>query len=143
MKKQAKQYPSPEDETYREGVFEFAKQWCDNDTNHKRGAMVMLTDDGGTHYMFIGNKSINLKGAYDLMTAKNMKSAGRTIQLTFQHASLYCEIDRETKAAGIDITKAKSTMERMEMLQKIPRYDEIWQQIGLINEEIEAIWREK
>lgn len=143
MKKQAKPYPSPESETYKDGVFESAKQWCEADKDKHRGAMVMLTDEKGTHYMFLGAKSLNLKGAYDIMTAKDMKSAGRAVQLTFQHASLYCQIDEEEKAAGIDITKAKSNMERMEMLQKIPHYDEIMQQIEDINKEMDEIWHEK
>ena len=138
-----KKYQSPMDTQATEAVFEAAKQWCDNDTISKRGAMVMLTDKKGTHYMFVGAKSLNLKGAYDIMTAKDMKSAGRAVQLTFQHASLYCQIDEEEKAAGIDITKAKSNMELMEMLQKIPHYDEIMQQIEDINKELEKIWQEK
>lgn len=138
-----KKYQSPMDTQATEAVFEAAKQWCDNDPSSKRGAMVMLTDEKGTHYMFVGAKSLNLKGAYDIMTAKDMKSAGRAVQLTFQHASIYCQIDEEEKAAGIDITKAKSNMERMEMLQKIPHYDEIMQQIEDINKEMDEIWHEK
>lgn len=143
MKKQAKPYPSPEDETYREGVFEFAKQWCDNDTNHKRGAMVMLTDEGGTHYMYVGNKDANIKGVYDLMTSTDFEKAGRAVQITFEIASCIVNIDKKAQEAGIDPTKAKNFMEREQMFQQVPEYSEIMAIIHHLNQELRTLWQGK
>lgn len=143
MKKQEKKYQSPEDENYREGVFEFAKQWCNNDTNHKRGAMVMLTDEQGTHYMYVGNKNANIKGVYDLMTSTDFVKAGRAVQITFEIASCIANIDKAAQEAGIDPTKAKNFMEREAMFQQVPGYSEIMTIIQQLNEELKAIWQEK
>lgn len=143
MKKQAKPYPSPEDENYREGVFEFAKQWCDNDTNHKRGAMVMLTDEEGTHYMYVGNKAANLKGFYDLMTSTDFEKAGRAVQITLEIASYIVLIYKAAQEAGIDPTKAKNLMEREQMFQQVPEYSEIMAKIHQLNQELRAIWQGK
>ena len=143
MKKQEKKYQSPDSETYREGVFEFAKQWCNNDTNHKRGAMVMLTDEEGTHYMYVGNKDANIKGVYDLMTSTDFVKAGRAVQITFEIASCIVRIDNAAQEAGIDPTKAKNFMEREAMFQQVPEYSELMTMIQQLNEELKAIWQEK
>ena len=143
MKKQERKYQLPEDENYREGIFEFAKQWCDNDTNHKRGAMVMLTDEEGTHYMYVGNKDANIKGVYDLMTSTDFVKAGRAVQITFEIASCIVRIDNAAQEAGIDPTKAKNFMEREAMFQKVPEYSELMVIIQQLNEELKAIWQEK
>lgn len=143
MKKQAKLYPLPEDETYREGVFEFAKQWCEYDTNHKRGAMVMLTDEEGTHYMYVGNKDANIKGVYDLMTSTDFEKAGRAVQITFEIASCIAHIDKAAQEAGIDPTKAKNLMEREAMFQQVPGYSKTMAIIHQLNKELRSIWREK
>ena len=143
MKKQAKPYPSPEDETYREGVFEFAKQWCDYDTNHKRGAMVMLTDEEGTHYMYVGNKGANIKGVYDIMTSTDFEKAGRAVQITFEIASCIALIDKAAQEAGIDPTKAKSFVEREAMFQQVPEYSETMAIIHQLNKEMREIWQDK
>ena len=143
MKKQEKKYQSPDSETYREGVFEFAKQWCNNDTNHKRGAMVMLTDEEGTHYMYVGNKDANIKGVYDLMTSTDFVKAGRAVQITFEIASCIVRIDNAAQEAGIDPTKAKNFMEREAMFQKVPEYSDLMTIIQQLNEELKAIWQEK
>ena len=143
MKKQAKPYPSPEDETYREGVFEFAKQWCEYDTNHKRGAMVMLTDEAGTQYMYVGNKDANIKGVYDLMTSTDFVKAGRAVQITFEIASCIVRIDNAAQEAGIDPTKAKNFEEREQMFQQVPEYIKTMAIIQQLNKELRAIWQEK
>lgn len=138
-----KKYQSPMDTQATEAVFEAAKQWCDNDTSSKRGAMVMLTDKKGTHYMFVGAKSLNLKGAYDIMTAKDMKSAGRAVQITFEIASCIAIIDKAAQEAGIDPTKAKNFEEREAMFQQVPEYNETMAIINQLNKELRAIWQEK
>lgn len=143
MKKQEKKYQSPEDETYREGVFEFAKQWCDEDKEQRRGAMVMLTDEGGTHYMYVGNKDANIKGVYDLMTSTDFKKAGRAVQITFEIASFIVNIDKKAQETGIDPTKAKNFMEREQMFQQVPEYSEIMAKIHQLNQELRAIWQGK
>ena len=138
-----KKYQSPMDTQATEAVFEAAKQWCDNDTSSKRGAIVMLTDEKGTHYMYVGNKDANIKGVYDLMTSTDFGKAGRAVQITFEIASFIVHIDKEAKEAGIDPTKAKNFMEREAMFQQVPEYNEMMQLIQRLNEELRAIWQEK
>lgn len=143
MKKQEKKYQSPEDETYREGVFEFTKQWCDNDTNHKRGAIVMLTNEEGTHYMYVGNKAANIKAVYDLMTSTDFEKAGRAVQITLEIASYIVLIYKAAQEAGIDLSEAKNNAERQAMYEQVPEYNETMQLIQRLNEELRAIWQGK
>lgn len=138
-----KKYQSPMDTQAAEAVFEAVKQWCDNDTNHKRGAMVMLTDEAGTQYMYLGNKDANIKGVYDLMTSTDFEKAGRAVQITFEIASCIVNIDKKAQEAGIDPTKAKNFMEREQMFQQVPEYSEIMAIIHHLNQELRTLWQGK
>ena len=81
MSEQVKKYPKPEEQEAIDHIMEMANQWCNMDKNGGRGAMVMLTDERGTHYQFVGNQERNTRAAVDILTADDMKSAGRTEHL--------------------------------------------------------------
>lgn len=138
-----KKYQSPLDTQATEAVFEAAKQWCDNDTSSKRGAMVMLTDERGTHYQFVGNQERNTRAAVDILTADDMKSAGRAVQIAFMKAMLFIKFDKAQEKAGLNIWEIVDYAERRAAANKLPECMELIEKTRKLNEELKKLWQEK
>ena len=101
MSEQAKKYPKPEEQEAIDKIMDLANQWCELDEQGGRGAMVMLTDDRGTHYMFNGSAEVNTRCAIDIIRACDMKDAGRLVQLTFLQALNFDGFNRAIERLGI------------------------------------------
>ena len=99
--KQVKKYPKPEEQEAIDKIMDLANQWCELDEQGGRGAMVMLTDDRGTHYMFNGSAEVNTRCAIDIIRACDMKDAGRLVQLTFLQALNFDGFNRAIERLGI------------------------------------------
>lgn len=79
MSEQEKKYPRPEEQEAIDKIMDLANQWCKMDESGGRGVMVMFTQEEGTHYAFVGNQEMNTRAAIDILTADDMKNAGRAV----------------------------------------------------------------
>ena len=141
--KQEKKYPKPEEQEAIDHIMEMANQWCNMDKNGGRGAMVMLTDERGTHYQFVGNQERNTRAAVDILTADDMKSAGRAVQIAFMKAMLFIKFDKAQQKAGLNIWEIEDYAERRAAAIKLPEYMEMVEKTRKLNEELAKIWLEK
>ena len=141
--KQAKKYPKPEESEIAEKILELADQWCKMDENRDRGVMVMMTHNEGTRYMLVGNHEKNTRAAIDILTADDMKGAGRAVQITFLKAMLFIKFDNAQQKAGLNIWEIEGYAERRAAAIKLPEYMEMVEKTRKLNEELAKIWLEK
>ena len=143
MSEQAKKYPKPEEQEAIDKIMDLANQWCNMDENGDRGVMVMFTRNEGTHYMFVGNQETNTRAALNILTADDMKSAGRAVQITFLKAMLFIKFDNAQQKAGLNIWDIEDYAERRAAAIKLPEYLEMVEKTRKLNEELAKIWLEK
>lgn len=143
MSEQEKKYPKPEESEIAEKIMELADQWCNMDKDGGRGVMVMLTNERGTHYQFVGNQERNTRAAIDILTADDMKSAGRAVQIVFLKAMLFIKFDKMQEKAGLNIWEIADYAERRAAANKLPEYMELIEKTRMLNKELEKIWQEK
>lgn len=141
--KQAKKYPKPEEQEAIDHIMDFANQWCKMDENGDRGVMVALTDNKGVHYVFVGNQEMNTRAAIDILTADDLKSAGRAVQIAFLKAMLFIKFDKAQEKAGLNIWEIEDYAERLASAIKLPEYMEMVEKTRKLNEELAKIWLEK
>ena len=142
MSEQAKKYPKPEEQEAIDKIMDLANQWCEMESG-ERGVMVMFTRNEGTHYMFVGNQETNTRAALDILTADDMKSAGRAVQITFLKAMLFIKFDKAQQKAGLNIWNIEDYAERRAAAIKLPEYLEMVEKTRKLNEELAKIWLEK
>lgn len=142
MKKQAKPYPSPESQELTDKLFESAKQWCELDKKGGRGAMIMLTDEKGTHYMFTGNAEANTLCAIDIISARDMEAAGRMVQITFLWASNFVAFDKTIRRLGITDFWDKSEEERQSIVNETPELTVFIERKKRLTKELERYGKE-
>ena len=138
-----KKYPKPEEQEAIDHIMEIANQWCKMDKNGGRGAMVMLTDERGTHYQFVGNQERNTRAAVDILSADDMKSAGRAVQITFLKAMLFIKFDKAQQKAGLNIWNIEDYAERRAAANELPECMEMIEKTRKLNEELKKLWQEK
>ena len=143
MSEQEKKYPKPEEREAIDEIMDLANQWCNMDKNGGRGAMVMLTDERGTHYQFVGNQERNTRAAVDILTADDMKSAGRAVQIAFMKAMLFIKFDKAQEKAGLNIWEIVDYAERRAAANKLPECMELIEKTRKLNEELKKLWQEK
>lgn len=143
MSEQVKKYPKPEEQEAIDQIMDLANQWCNIDKNGGRGAMVMLTDERGTHYQFVGNQERNTRAAVDILTADDMTRAGRAVQIVFLKAMLFIKFDKAQQKAGLNIWDIEDYAERRAAAMKLPEYKEMIEKTRMLNKELEKIWQEK
>ena len=143
MSEQEKKYPKPEEQEAIDQIMDLANQWCKMDKDGGRGAMVMLTDERGTHYQFVGNQERNTRAAVDILTADNMKSAGRAVQIAFMKAMLFIKFDKAQEKAGLNIWEIVDYAERRAAAIKLPECMEMIEKTRKLNEEMKKLWQEK
>ena len=143
MSEQEKKYPKPEEQEAIDQIMDLANQWCKMDKNGGRGAMVMLTDERGTHYLFVGNQERNTRAAVDILTADDMKSAGRAVQIAFMKAMLFIKFDKAQEKAGLNIWEIVDYAERRAAAMKLLEYKEMIEKTRMLDKELEKIWQEK
>ena len=142
MSEQEKKYPKPEEQEAIDKIVDLANQWCEMESG-ERGVMVMFTRNEGTHYMFVGNQETNTRAALDILTADDMKSAGRAVQITFLKAMLFIKFDKAQQKAGLNIWNIEDYAERRAAAIKLPEYLEMVEKTRNLNEELAKIWLEK
>ena len=142
MSEQEKKYPKPEEQEAIDKIMDLANQWCEMESG-ERGVMVMFTRNEGTHYMFVGNQETNTRAALDILTADDMKSAGRAVQITFLKAMLFIKFDKAQQKAGLNIWDIEDYAERRAAAIKLPEYMEMVEKTRKLNEELAKIWLEK
>ena len=143
MSEQEKKYPKPEESEIAEKIMELADQWCKMDENGGRSVMVALTDNKGSHYVFVGNQEMNTGAAIDILTADDMFGAGRAVQITFLKAMLLIKFDKAQQKAGLNIWEIEDYAERRAAAIKLPEYMEMVEKTRKLNEELAKIWLEK
>lgn len=143
MSKQEKKYPRPEEQEAIDKIMDLANQWCKMDENEDRGVMVLLSRKDGTHYVFVGNQESNTRAALDILTADDMKGAGRAVQITFLKAMLFIKFDNAQQKAGLNIWEIEDYAERRAAAIKLPEYMEMVEKTRKLNEELAKIWLEK
>ena len=143
MSEQVKKYPKPEEQEAIDQIMDLANQWCKMDKDGGRGAMVMLTDERGTHYQFVGNQERNTRAAVDILTADNMKCAGRAVQIAFLKAMLFIKFDKAQEKAGLNIWEIVDCAERRAAANKLPECMEMIEKTRKLNEELKKLWQEK
>lgn len=141
--KQEKKYPKPEEVEAKDKIMYLANQWCKMDENGDRGAMIMLSDRGGTHYMFIGKEEMNTRAAIDILTSEDMNHAGRAVQIAFLKAMLFVKFDKAQERAGLNVWEIKDKRELKEAIDKLPEYWEIIEKTAKLDEELEKICQGK
>ena len=142
MSEQEKKYPKPEEQEAIDKIMDLANQWCEMESG-ERGVMVMFTRNEGTHYMFVGNQETNTRAALDILTADDMKSAGRAVQIAFMKAMLFIKFDKAQQKAGLNIWDIEDNAERRAAAMKLPEYKEMIEKTRMLNKELEKIWQEK
>ena len=143
MSKQEKKYPRPEEQEAIDQIMDLANQWCKMDENRDRGVMVMMTHNEGTRYVFVGNHEKNTRAAIDILTADDMKGAGRAVQITFLKAMLFIKFDNAQQKAGLNIWEIEDYAERRAAAIKLPEYIEMVEKTRKLNVELAKIWLEK
>ena len=138
MKKQEKKYQSPESQELTDKLFETAKQWCELDKKGGRGAMILLTDATGTRYMFNGNAEANTRCAIDIISSRDMKDAGRLVQIVFLQASNFVAFDKTIKRLGITDFWDKSEEERQSIVDETPELLVFVKREERLNKELES-----
>ena len=142
MSEQAKKYPKPEEQEAIDKIMDLANQWCEMESG-ERGVMVMLSHNEGTHYVFIGNQEKNTRAAIDILTADDMKNAGRAVQIAFLKAMFFIKFDKAQQKAGLNIWEIEDYAERRAAAIKLPEYVEMVEKTRKLNEELAKIWLEK
>ena len=142
MSEQAKKYPRPEEQEAIDKIMDLANQWCEMESG-ERGVMVMLSHNEGTHYVFIGNQEKNTRAAIDILTADDMKNAGRAVQIAFLKAMFFIKFDKAQQKAGLNIWEIEDYAERRAAAIKLPEYMEMVEKTRKLNEELAKIWLEK
>ena len=142
MSEQAKKYPRPEEQEAIDKIMDLANQWCEMESG-ERGVMVMLSHNEGTHYVFIGNQEKNTRAAIDILTADDMKSAGRAVQIAFMKAMLFIKFDKAQEKAGLNIWEIVDYAERRAAAMKLLEYKEMIEKTRMLDKELEKIWQEK
>ena len=143
MSEQEKKYPRPEEQEAIDQIMEMANQWCKMEENRDRGVMVMMTHNEGTRYMFVGNQESNTRAAIDILTADDMKGAGKAVQITFLKAMLFIKFDNAQQKAGLNIWEIEDYAECRAAAIKLPEYMEMVEKTRKLNEELAKIWLEK
>lgn len=141
--KQGKKYPKPEEQEAIDHIMDLANQWCKMEENGDRGAMLMLSDRGGAHYMFIGKEEMNTRAAIDILTSEDMVNAGRAVQIAFLKAMLFVKFDKAQEKAGINVWEIKDKRELKEAIDKLPEYWEMIEKTTKLDEELEKICQGK
>lgn len=142
MSEQVKKYPKPEEREAIDQIMDLANQWCKAESG-ERGVMVMLTHKEGSHYVFVGNQEMNTRAAIDILTADDMKNAGRAVQIAFLKAMLFIRFDKAQAKAGLNIWDIEDNAERRAAAIKLPEYMEMVEKTRKLNEELKKIWQEK
>ena len=142
MSEQAKKYPRPEEQEAIDKIMDLANQWCEMESG-ERGVMVMLSHNDGTHYVFVGNQEKNTMAAIDILTADDMKNAGRAVQIAFLKAMFFIKFDKAQQKAGLNIWEIEDYAERRAAAIKLPEYMEMVEKTRKLNEELAKIWLEK
>lgn len=138
MSEQEKKYPKPEEQEAIDKIMDLANQWCNMDKNGGRGAMVMLTGDRGTHYMFNGSAEANTRCAIDIIRACDMKDAGRLVQLIFLQALNFDAFNRAIERLGIADYWGMSEEERQRITLDKPELMAFVRREKRIIEELES-----
>lgn len=141
--KQAKKYPKPEEQEAVDHIMDLADQWCKMDENGDRGVMVALTDNKGSHYVFVGNQEMNTRAAIDILTSEDMEHAGRAVQIAFLKAMLFIKFDKAQEKAGLNIWEIEDYAERRASAIKLPEYWEMIEKTAKLDEELEKICQGK
>ena len=105
--------------------------------------MLFRSDERGTHYQFVGNQERNTRAAVDILTADDMKSAGRAVQIAFMKAMLFIKFDKAQEKAGLNIWEIVDYAERRAAANKLPECMEMIEKTRKLNEELKKLWQEK
>lgn len=141
--KQVKKYPKPEEQETIDKIMDLANQWCNMDKNGGRGAMVMLTDERGTHFLFLGSKDMNIKCATSLKVCNDFESAGRLVQIVFQQAEILKRLNEIAEGAGVYADTAEDVEKNEDKLWNIPEFRTLAIMKNELDKEARKIWQEK
>lgn len=141
--KQAKKYPKPEEREAIDQIMDLANQWCNMDKDGGRGAMVMLTDEEGTHFLFFGSKDMNVKCATSLKVCNDFESAGRLVQIVFQQAEILKRLNEIAEGAGVYADTAEDVEKNEDKLWNIPEFRTLLIMKNELDKEARKIWQEK
>ena len=137
-----KKYKSAEEFQSVAEIAEKVAQWS-NGHEKERGAMVMLTDEEGTQFLFFGSKDMNVKCATSLKVCNDFESAGRLVQIVFQQAEILKRLNEIAEGAGVYADTAEDVEKNEDKLWNIPEFRTLVIMKNELDKEARKIWQEK
>ena len=137
-----KKYKSAEEFQCVAEIAEKVAEWS-NGHEKERGAMVMLTDEEGTQFLFFGSKDMNVKCATSLKVCNDFESAGRLVQIVFQQAEILKRLNEIAEGAGVYADTAEEVEKNEDKLWNITEYRTLAIMKIELDKEARKIWQEK
>ena len=137
-----KKYKSAEEFQSVAEIADKVAQWS-NGHEKERGAMVMLTDEEGTQFLFFGSKDMNVKCATSLKVCNDFESAGRLVQIVFQQAEILKRLNEIAEGAGVYADTAEDVKKNEDKLWNIPEFRKLAIMNNELDKEARKIWQEK